>query len=120
MSKTALLAASSVASAASNCRVLSSPACEPLTFSDVDRYEAWHCAMRDEIQALHSNNTWSLVPFHPWMNVIGCWWVYKIKHRMNDSVERYKARLVARVFTQQETLIILKPSVQLLSMRQSD
>ena len=102
LQKTTLLAASAAASAASNCRVLSSPACESLTFSDADRYEAWHCAMHDEIQALHSNNTWSLVHVHPSMNVIGCRWVYKIKRRMDGSVERYKARLVARGFTQHE------------------
>ena len=40
LSKTALLIAFTVASATPNCRVMSSPACEPLTFSDADRYEA--------------------------------------------------------------------------------
>jgi len=48
-----------------------SPTSEPIVFSDANRYEAWHGAMRDEIQALRSNNTWSLVPFHPSMNVVG-------------------------------------------------
>ena len=36
------------------------------------------------------------------MNVIGCRWVCKIKCRVDGNVERYKARLVARGFTQQE------------------
>jgi len=36
------------------------------------------------------------------MNVIGSRWVYWIKHRVDGSIERYKARLVARGFTQQE------------------
>jgi len=51
---------------------------------------------------LHSNHTWSLVPFHSSMNVIGSRWVYWIKHRVDGSIERYKTRLVARGFTQQE------------------
>jgi hypothetical protein len=79
-----------------------SPTCEPLTFSNAYRYEAWHDVMRDEIQVLHFNNTWSLVPFHHSMNVVGNCWVYKIKHHANGNIKRYKARLVARGFTQQE------------------
>jgi len=58
--------------------------------------------MREEIQALCANRTWTLVSFHPSMNVVGSRWVYKIKCRSDGSIERYKARLVARGFTQQE------------------
>jgi hypothetical protein len=36
------------------------------------------------------------------MNVIGNQWVSMIKRRFNGSIERYKARLIARGFTQQE------------------
>jgi histone deacetylase 1/2 len=36
------------------------------------------------------------------MNVIGSRWVYKIKRRFDGSIKRYKARLVARGFTQQK------------------
>jgi hypothetical protein len=36
------------------------------------------------------------------MNVVGSRWVYKIKRRSDGSIERYKACLVARGFTQQE------------------
>ena len=33
--------------------------------------------------------------------LIGCKWVYKLKHKANRSIERYKARLVAKVYIQQ-------------------
>ena len=55
--------------------------------------------MCDEIAALRENRTWSLVSFHPSMNVVGSRWVYRIKRRVDGSIERYKARLVARGFT---------------------
>jgi len=58
--------------------------------------------MCDEIAALRSNRTWSLVLFHSSMNIVGSRWVYRIKRRVDGSIERYKARLVARGFTQQE------------------
>jgi histone deacetylase 1/2 len=102
--KTALLTAFAATSVAPNCRVMSSFAYEPLAFSDADRYEAWHGAMCNEIQVVCSNKTWSLVPFHPSMNVVGCRWVYKIKGRVDSNVKQYKAHLVARCFTQQEAI----------------
>jgi len=64
--------------------------------------------MQEEIQALHSNHTWSLVPSHPSMNVIGSRWVYKIKRHADGRIDRYKARLVARGFSQQEGIDYLE------------
>ena len=34
-------------------------------------------------------------------SVIGCKWVYKIKTRSNGTVDRYKAHLIAKGFTQE-------------------
>jgi len=69
--KTAHLMASVATSVAPIYQVISPPNYELIVFFDVDRYKAWHSAMRDEIQALCFNNTWSLVPFHPSINVVG-------------------------------------------------
>ncbi len=40
------------------------------------------------------------MPFPKGRKPISCKWVFKIKHRVDGEVERYKARLVARGFTQ--------------------
>jgi hypothetical protein len=57
--------------------------------------------MNSEYQALMNNKTWRLVPSPPkGTNVIGCKWVYKIKHKSDGTIDRYKARLVAKEFKQ--------------------
>lgn len=51
--------------------------------------------------ALHECNTWDIVLQPVDKNVVGSKWVYKFKHKPDDSVERYNNRLVAMGFTQQ-------------------
>jgi hypothetical protein len=46
------------------------------------------------------NKTWHLVPPQLGRNVINYKWVYKVKHKVNESVDRYKARLVTKGFKQ--------------------
>jgi len=56
--------------------------------------------MQEEYNSLMANNTWTLVPLPPSRKPVSCKWVFKIKQGVNGEVERYKARLVARGFTQ--------------------
>jgi histone deacetylase 1/2 len=56
--------------------------------------------MELEYQALLRNETWTLVPPPPRVNVIDSKWVFKVKKHADGSIERYKARLVARGFRQ--------------------
>ena len=57
--------------------------------------------MKEELDALHKTGTLDLVDLPSGKSVIGCKWVYKIKTRSDDTIDLYKARLVARGFTQE-------------------
>jgi hypothetical protein len=56
--------------------------------------------MDSESGALLKNQTWHLVPPKSRVNVIDCKWVYKIKRKSDGSINRYKARLIAKGFKQ--------------------
>ena len=53
------------------------------------------------MNALHKTKTWDLVDLPSEKSTIGCKWVYKIKTRLDGTVDRYKALLVAKGFTQE-------------------
>ena len=46
------------------------------------------------------NETWELIPRRRGINLIDSKWVYKIKKKVDGSIERFKARLVAKGFKQ--------------------
>ena len=56
--------------------------------------------MIEELDALHKNQTWTLVPREPHMNVVGSKWVFKAKLNANGTLDRLKARLVAKGYHQ--------------------
>ena len=45
------------------------------------------------------NDVWDIVPKREGKSVVSCKWIYKIKHATNGSIEKYKARFVARGFS---------------------
>jgi hypothetical protein len=56
--------------------------------------------MDEEMVALDANATWELVALLKDKKVIGCKWVYKVKHNADGSTSRYKTRLVAKGYAQ--------------------
>lgn len=75
---------------------------EPTSFSQASKSPHWRAAMGLEFDALQQAGTWSLVPRQASMNVLPNKWVFKIKRKYDGTVERFKARLVANGFHQQE------------------
>ena len=50
--------------------------------------------MIKEIEALEENNTWSVETLPLGKKPINYNWVFRVKHKSDGSIERYKARLV--------------------------
>ena len=64
--------------------------------------ELWYNAMKEEMNSMKSNEVWDLVELPNGVKVIGCKWVFKTKKDSLGNIERYKARLIAKGFTQKE------------------
>jgi Reverse transcriptase (RNA-dependent DNA polymerase) len=74
---------------------------EQVTYEEAAKKDKWRKAMEEEMTKLRQNQIWGLVPKLEGVKQISCKWVYEIKIRANSLIERYKARLVARGFSQQ-------------------
>ena len=48
------------------------------------------------------NDVWDIVPKPKNKSVVSLKWIYKIKHAIGGSIEKYKARFVARGFSQKD------------------
>ena len=54
------------------------------------------------MNSMASNGVWDLLELPNGAKIIGCKWVYKTKKDSLGNIERYKARLIANGFTQNE------------------
>lgn len=63
--------------------------------------------MQEELTALEAINTWELVPRTTNMNIIGTKWVFNVKYKVDNTIERLKKQgLLLRVIVNKKGLII--------------
>jgi len=74
---------------------------EPSSYTEAASDQGWQAAMDKELSALLDNNTWEIVSLPHGKKSIDCRWVYKVKYKADGIVERLKARLVVKGYTQQ-------------------
>ncbi len=67
---------------------------ESISFNSAQNSKNWMAPMQSEYDAIMKNGTWSLCDLPLGKKAIGTKWVYKLKCKPNNSVDRYKARLV--------------------------
>ena len=75
---------------------------KPSTYKEVASQQVWVDAMIKEYSSIMKNDVWNVVPRSTGKSVVTSRWLYKIKHAVDGSIEKYKARFVARGFTQKE------------------
>ncbi|GJV17432.1 retrotransposon protein, putative, ty1-copia subclass [Tanacetum coccineum] len=77
---------------------------EPLTYQEAVACEdssKWKAAIKEEMDSLRKNKTWELVDHPAGQKLVSCKWRFKIKEGIEGVQKpRYKARFVARGFTQ--------------------
>ena len=76
---------------------------EPRTAIQALKDERWRKAMTSEINAQLQNHTWDIVPPPPpTTTIVGCRWIFTTKYNPDGSINRHKARLIAKGYNQRE------------------
>ena len=73
---------------------------EPKSLVEAQGDDRWMEAMQSEYGSIMKNNTWDLLDRPPKCKVIGTKWVYKTKYNSHDTLDKYKARLMAKGYAQ--------------------
>jgi hypothetical protein len=75
---------------------------EPTYFEESIQMKEWADAMTEEYQSIIKNDVWEIVLRSKSKDVVSSKWLFKIKHVVDGSIEKYKARFVTRGFSQKE------------------
>ncbi|GKB15467.1 retrovirus-related pol polyprotein from transposon TNT 1-94 [Tanacetum coccineum] len=84
--------------------------------------EVWKKVMQEEINSIEKNGTWKLVNLPEGKKAIGLKWIFKTKLHSDGTIQRHKARLVARGYVQEQVgfRYLLLHIVAMLSNRLSN
>lgn len=52
------------------------------------------------MNSLKKNETWEVTTLPERKDLVGCKWIFAVKYKADGNIERYKAQLVAKGFTQ--------------------
>ena len=72
---------------------------EPSTDEEAAEKKEWKDAMIEEYQSTMKNDVWEIVLRSKINYNVNLKWIYKIKHAVDGSIEKHKARLVVCGFS---------------------
>ncbi|KAA0038146.1 Copia protein [Cucumis melo var. makuwa] len=72
------------------------PLMKPTYYHQAVKHQTWRKALTEEIEAMERTKTWTIVSLPKDHHIIGNKWVYKIKCKPDGTIDRYKARVVAK------------------------
>ncbi|KAG8499326.1 hypothetical protein CXB51_005873 [Gossypium anomalum] len=75
---------------------------EPSCYDEAARESCWQEAMEVKLRMIHKNDTWELVDRPANRKVIGVKWVFRTKNNADGSLNKHKARLVVKGYSQQQ------------------
>lgn len=73
---------------------------DPQTFEEAQKFPEWKHAMQEELNTIQRTKTWDLTEFPHSKKKIGVKWVLETKYKSNGEIQKHKARLVAKSYTQ--------------------
>jgi hypothetical protein len=71
-------------------------------FEESIQRKEWEDAMTEEYQSIIKNDVWEIVPRPKSKDMVSSKWLFKIKHIVDGSIEKYKARFFTHGYSQKE------------------
>jgi hypothetical protein len=75
---------------------------DPTNYEEVVEKKEWKDFMVEEYQSIVKNDVWDVVLRSKEKTMVSSKWIYKTKHSVDGSIDKYKARFVAHGFSQKE------------------
>ena len=75
---------------------------DPINYEEAVKSSKWRSTMESEIHSIENNQTWELIDLSIGAKTIGVKWIYKTKLNELGEVDKYKARLVTKGYSQQQ------------------
>jgi hypothetical protein len=77
---------------------------EPASLSEAQADPRWGAAMKEELDSIEDNQTWTLCDLLQGRRAINLKWVFKLKRNEHGYVVKYKARLVVKGYAQRRRI----------------